>query len=111
MKTSEYCFLEICNSITHIKKDIDNGESKFKSIISWNKSQHFDGIDYYLDGTVKITDDINLYYFLSNKRSYISLINNEMENINKLQYYLLMYVNDLFNKYSIDNFLHKLVNS
>jgi hypothetical protein len=111
MKSSEKCFLEIFNSINHIKKEIDYGESKLKSIISWSKSHNFDGIDYYLEGNIKIEDDIYLYYFLSNKRSYISLIKNEIEDINKLQYSLLLYIKDLFNTYSIDTFLNKLVNT
>lgn len=111
MKSSEKCFLEILNSIDSLKKEKDNGESKYKSIISWSKCRNFNGIDYYLEGTIDIGEDIYMYYFLSNKRSSIYLIKEHIENdINKLQYNLLVYVEYLFKTYSLDTFINNLVN-
>lgn len=111
MKSSEKCFLEILNSIHTVKKEKDRGESKYRSIISWSKCRNFNGIDYYLEGNIDIEEDISMYYFLSNKRSGIYLIKENIENdINKLQYNLLVYVECLFKTYSLDTFINNLVN-
>lgn len=120
MKSSENCFREIINSVHNLKKEKDNGDSKYKSIISWSKCRNFKGVDYYLEGTIKIDDkgigddekSISMYYFLSNKRSCLYLIKEDIEpDINKLQYYLLLYTEALFKTYSIDIFINNLVNT
>lgn len=113
MKSSENCFLEILNSMDSLKKEKDMGEYKLKSVFAWSKCRNFNGIDYILEGSINIDKNINLYYFFSNKRSYIALIpemDNE-DNINKFQYHLLIFTEFLFKTYSIDRFINNLVNT
>ncbi len=113
MKKIELCFLEIINSLNTLKKEKDIGESKLKSVFSWCKSRNFNGIDYMLEGSINIDENLYLYYFFSNKRSYIAFIP-EMDiedNINKFQYHLLIFIESLFKIYSIDIFINNLVNT
>jgi hypothetical protein len=113
MKKIELCFLEIINSLSNIKKEKDNNESKFKSVFSWSKCRNFTGIDYMLEGYITLEERIYLYYFFSNKRSYIALTSEKdiQDDINKLQYNLVIYTEYLFKKYSIDIFINNLVNT
>lgn len=113
MKNSEYCFLEIINSLTNLKKEKDDGRPMLRSVINWSKCRNFNGLDYIHDGYIKVEDGISLYYFFSNKRSALSLIqetNNDELDINYLQYNLLLYTECLFKSYSIDTFLNNLIN-
>lgn len=113
MKKIELCFLEIINSLNRIKKEKDTGESKLKSVFSWCKSRNFNGIDYMLEDSINIDEDICLYYFFSNKRSYLALTSEKdiQDDINKLQYHLLIFTEFLFKTYSIDVFINNLVNT
>jgi hypothetical protein len=112
MKSSENCFLEILNSIDNLKRIKDEGSSLVKSVITWSKCRNFKGIDYCFDGYINIDKDIQLYYFFSNQRSHISLVTDNIEdNINNLQYNLLLYTEYLFKSYSIDMFINNLINT
>lgn len=112
MKQAELCFLEIINSLNNIKKEKDIGESKLKSVFSWCKSRNFTGIDYMLEGSINIDENIELYYFFSNKRSCIAFIHgmDTEDDINRIQYHLFIFTEFLFKKYSIDVFINNLVN-
>jgi len=111
MKSVERCFLEIINSIRDSKKEKDQGKSLYKTLNSWSKCRNFKGIDYYLEGKIMLDTDIFLWYFFSNKRSCLYIINeNDEYNIN-LHPYIMLYVEFLFNTYSIDTFINNLLNT
>lgn len=112
MKTSEECFIEIIQSIENLKKVEDNNESKLKSIISWSKCRNYPGTHYIFEGNIILETDITLHYFFSNKRSCIYLTQDNANDldINKLQYNLLLFTEYMFQTYSIDLFINKLVN-
>lgn len=119
MKTSEECFLEICNKI---KNDIENnknlkidkGETLMTSIINYSKNHNYEGY-YVYDGYIILSDEnfIKMKYYFSNKRSYISIDDPSLDenNITKYEYILLKYIDTLFFKHKIDIFINSLYNN
>lgn len=110
-KSPELCFLEIANEVLRRKnKRVDNGERVESSSITYSKMKNQD-TTYVYEGNVPITGDITLCYYLSHKRSCISLqlqkensvIDNKM-----LQIHLLRYVQTLFCYHRIDAFVYGL---
>lgn len=120
MKTSEECFLEICEnikreikSVTNFK--IDNGEKIMTSVINYCKIHNYSG-SYVYDGYIILNRTIEghftkMHYYFSDKRSYISIDDGNLtENeISKHEYYLLLYIDKLFINYKIDKFINSLV--
>jgi hypothetical protein len=98
MKTSEECFCEIVSLKNNIvlKKD---DEKVRMSPYGWSKMRNFDN-DYMFDGEIKLDESNILYFFFSNKRSCLSTNSKCVD--------ILPYVNDLFDKYHIDEFIKNL---
>lgn len=120
MKTSEECFLEICNKIkndidnnnTNLK--VDNGENIITSVINYSKIHNYKGY-YVYDGNIILSDEhfIKMKYYFSNKRSYISIDEDYLKenDIVKYEYILLKYIDTLFFKHNIDIFINSLHNN
>ena len=98
--------------------------------MSWSKNKNFTGNIYVFEGCVRIDTEYYLHYFLSNKRSYISINKDtqdthdtqdkdnqkqdkkdkEKETYDNLQI-LSLYVDKFFKKYNIDEFINNIMNN
>lgn len=117
MKTAEDCFLEIVEYIKrHPNNNIDEGEGIVDNVISYYKLRNFNR-NYVYKGSIVLEktcgNSVNMNYYFSNKRSYISLYTknkyqNDTTDFNKLQYNLLLYTEKLFIQHKIDAFIYGL---
>lgn len=112
MKWPEYCFLEILDFVKGNRNTMeDNGESIATSVINYSKLDNMEGKMYVYNGYINLEGDVWLHFFFSHKRSYISIDKETSfteDEVARYQYYMLLYCEALFGKYSIDSFISKL---
>lgn len=120
LKSPENCFFEIIsyikNNNVHMK---DDNSFINKNVMNYSKLRNYSDKDYVYTNEIKLDEKYNLFFYFSNKRSYISInLNNEylLENFIEIyeknyifiQYILLIYSEKLFKKYNIDEFICNL---
>lgn len=112
MKWPEHCFLEILDFVKENRNNtVDHGESVATSVISYSKLEEVEGRMYVYNGYINLERDVWLHFYFSHKRSYISIDKETSfteDDIARYQYFMLLYGEALFAKYSIDNFISNL---
>jgi len=126
MKSPEVAFLQIMQSIQENFNEgtarIDNNDHIYTNVIHCsryleNKTRYLcrktEGtINYVFEGTIDISNNLNMRYYFSNKRSYISLDTNHAfeENAAFMQLNTFKYTELLYKFYNIDEFVFNFVN-
>lgn len=116
MKNSESIFLEIIKYVMENKNSfIDDSEIISVHNVNYYKTHFLSNTCSYVYSSEIVIDEptgISLYFYFSNKRSYLGLYKDNMTDLDfsRFQYYLLKYSEKILFKYRLHEFIYGLNN-